>query len=175
MCILLNRRAPCVVVVVVQTRCKDEMFIHDAARDAPNYGGRVPGPVPEYRAQKNPPLTMSEHCNCGTTAVFCTPNYTAAVVAHNGHATTSPEFNRLQLWELGCLSTSARENCRTCKTAQQGHRPPCSATGNVHGQTNSLDHGDCLDGKMNDLWNSTTLSSNWGISMVCETMGSASA
>ena len=31
-----------VVVVVVQTRCNDEMFIHDAARDAPNYGGRVP-------------------------------------------------------------------------------------------------------------------------------------
>ena len=42
------------VVVVVQTRCNDEMFIHDAARDAPNYGGRVPvdtapGPVPVYR------------------------------------------------------------------------------------------------------------------------------
>ena len=47
------------VVVVVQTRCNDEMFIHDAARDAPIYGGRVPvdttpGPVPVYRALKNP-------------------------------------------------------------------------------------------------------------------------
>ena len=43
------------VVVVVQTRCNDEMFVHDAARDAPSYGGRVPvdtapGPVPMYRA-----------------------------------------------------------------------------------------------------------------------------
>ena len=76
--------------------------------DAPNCGGRVPvdtapGPAPVYRALKNPPLTMSEHCNCGTNAVFCTPNLTASVVAHNGHATTSLEFNELQLWELGCL------------------------------------------------------------------------
>ena len=48
-------RGVAVVVVVVQTRCNDEMFIHDAARDAPNYGGPVPvdtgaGPVPVYRA-----------------------------------------------------------------------------------------------------------------------------
>ena len=50
-----------VVVVVVQTRCNDEMFVHDAARDAPNYGSRVPvdtapGPVPVYRALKSLPL-----------------------------------------------------------------------------------------------------------------------
>ena len=55
------------VVVVVQTRCNDEMFIHDAARNAPNYGGRVPvdttpGPVPVYRASKNP------HSPCQSTA-----------------------------------------------------------------------------------------------------------
>ena len=30
---------------------------------------------------KKSPLTMSERCNCGTNAVFCTPNHTAAVVA----------------------------------------------------------------------------------------------
>ena len=49
-----------VVVVVVQTRCNDEVFIHDAARDAPNYGGRVPVdttacPVPMHRAPKSLP------------------------------------------------------------------------------------------------------------------------
>ena len=108
-----------VVVVVVHTRCNDETFIHDAARDAPNYGDRVPvdttpGPVPVYRALKK--NNMSEHCNCGTTAVICTPNHTAAVVAHNGHATTSPEFNELQLWELNCLLHNL--HVRTCKTAQ---------------------------------------------------------
>ena len=53
-----------VVVVVVQTRCNDEMFIHDAARDAPDYGGHVPvdttpGPVPVYRALKSNPISSS--------------------------------------------------------------------------------------------------------------------
>ena len=31
-----------VVVVVVRTGVQRRMFIHDDARDAPNYGGRVP-------------------------------------------------------------------------------------------------------------------------------------
>ena len=53
-----------VVVVVMQTRCDDEMFIHDAARDAPNYGDRVPvdttpGPVPVYKALKSHPISSS--------------------------------------------------------------------------------------------------------------------
>ena len=61
------------------------MFIHDDARDAPNYGGRVPvdttpGPVPVYRALKNPPRNSSNHgaktlsmsCNCGQTTVYPT-------------------------------------------------------------------------------------------------------
>ena len=46
------------MVVVVRTLCNDAMFLHDAARDAPNYGGRVPvdtapGPAPVCRALKN--------------------------------------------------------------------------------------------------------------------------
>ena len=123
---------PCVVVVVVvvQTRCNDEMFIHDAARDAPNYGGHVPvdttpGPVPVYRAQKKSPLTVSEHCNCGTNAVSSLRT-TRHLLLH----TTGMQQPVLSSTSCNCgsstvSSTSALENCRT---AQQGHRPPCSAT-----------------------------------------------
>ena len=48
-------------------------------------------------------------------------DHTAPVVAHNGHATTGPEFNELQLWELGCLLTDCT---RTCWTSQPGRRSP---------------------------------------------------
>ena len=100
--------------------------------DAPNYGGRVPvdtapGPVPVYRALKIP-LTMSEHCNCGTNAVFCTPNHTAPVIAHNGHAITNPKTTSCNGESSAVSSTPALENCRTCTKRS---RPPyqCTATG----------------------------------------------
>ena len=80
---------------------------------ASNHGGRVPvdmtpsalhlctGPL------KKSPLTVSQHCNCATVAVFCTLNHQAYVVAHNGHATTvsKQEYDELQLWDLDCLLT----------------------------------------------------------------------
>ena len=61
-----------VVVVVVQTRCNDEMFVHDAARDAPDYGGRVhrdtaPSPVPVCRALKNPHSPSQSAATAGQT------------------------------------------------------------------------------------------------------------
>ena len=100
----------------MQTSCNDEMFIHDAARDAPNHGG----PVPVYRA-----LKISTHrvraLQLRDQRSFCTPNHSAPVVVHNGHATTGPEFSELHLWELNCL-------LQVCTREQQGHRPPCSAT-----------------------------------------------
>ena len=49
--------------------------------------------------------------NCDRTST------TASVVAHNGHATTGPEFNELQLWELGCLLHDKTQRiCWTCTT-----------------------------------------------------------
>ena len=124
---------------------------------------------------------MSEHCNGGTSAVFCARKHPAPVVAHNGRVNdlVQARKRRVQLWELGCLSTSARENCRTCQTAQQGHRPPCSATGDAFGPTNSLDHGKLPlrhDGEVNLLVLHNReidhrIHAHWGISVVTRTMG----
>ena len=47
------------------------------------------------------------------------------------------------VWTMETASAQ-RRGSEPARPAQQGHRPPCPATGNVHGQTNSLDHGDCL-------------------------------
>ena len=53
------------------------MFICDAARDAPNYGGRVPvdtapGPVPVYRAFKKNPELIIEKMSCLRLKTSCT-------------------------------------------------------------------------------------------------------
>ena len=49
--------------------------------------------------------------NCARTST------TASVVALDGHATTGPEVNELQLWELGCLlHDRTRGICWTCTT-----------------------------------------------------------
>ena len=62
------------------------MFIHDDARDAPNYGGRVPvdttpGPVPACRALKRPHQLINAMMSCPTRR--------------------KPQ--RVQPWELDCL------------------------------------------------------------------------
>ena len=82
------------------------------------------------------PLSKSEHCNCGTGAVFCAPNHPAPVVAHNGRVNdlVQARKRRVQLWELGCLSTSARENCVGCDIVQADHAPEAGvAQGIFHG------------------------------------------
>ena len=51
-------------------------------------------------SQKSP-LSVSEHCNCGDSEVFCSLNPPATVVAHND------EFlNELQLWDHDCYHHS---------------------------------------------------------------------
>ena len=116
---------------MVQTRFYDEMFIHDAARDAPNYGSRVPvdttpDPVPVYRAPKN-----SSHSPCQSAATAGQTQFSALrTTRHLLLHTTGMQQPVLSSTGCNCgsstvSSTSALVNCRT---AQQGHRPPCSAT-----------------------------------------------
>ena len=114
----------------MQTRCNDEMFIHDAARDAPNYGDRVPvdttpGPVPMYRAPKNPHSPSQSAATAGQTQ-FSALRTSRHLLLH----TTGMQQPVLSSTGCNCgsstvSSTSALENCGT---AQQRHRPPCSAT-----------------------------------------------
>ena len=108
--------------VVLQTRCNDEMFIHDAARDAPNYGGRVPVDTDSQlctcvQGPKNHTLRVRA-LQLRNQRTYCTPNHSAPVVAHKEHATTRTV--RAQL-------SPPRLHSRTAG-AQRGHRPPCSAT-----------------------------------------------
>ena len=75
---------------------------------------------------------MSEHFNCETFEVFCTLNHQASVVAHNGHATTSPD--------CGSSAVSPHLHARTAGPVRPhnrdiGHR--VQQLGSVHGQTNS--------------------------------------
>ena len=156
---------------------------------APNYGSRVPvdtapGPVPVYRAQKIYPTSQlagptAGTCRCGKTATSTNVDElrhvidNTPVVAQNGHATTVQNSTSCNCGSSAVPSTSA-ENCRT---AQQGQRPPCSATvecpwsDEQFGPWNlPLRH----DGEMNlldlETGMSTTLYSNWGMSMVRRTV-----
>ena len=130
-------------------------------------------------------ITMST-CNWGISMVCKTMG--SRICATTGMSSTSGErndfLNEQELWENDGLIHNL--HVTTCTTTQQGHQPRVNELGNLYDPTDSQDPGKLPlrhDGEMNDLWNhttcttgtSTTLSSNWGISMVCETMGSASA
>ena len=114
---------------MVLTVCLDDVSVHATKSQAPNYGGRVPvdtapSPVPVYRALKKT-LTVSEHCNCETFAVFLHSEPPGSVIAHNGHATTlsMQEYDELQLWDLdGFLTNCTQGSCWTCTP---GRRTPC--------------------------------------------------
>ena len=97
--------------------CRCRISVDNASLNAPNYGGRVPvdtvpGPVPVYRALKNPPRnssnlsakTLSMSCNCGETTVFPT--------RQRACQRPCPDHQELQLSAVS--STTALENSWTC-------------------------------------------------------------
>ena len=105
---------------------------------------------------------MSEHCNCGTSAVFCAPNHAAPVVAHNGRV--NDLVQRSTSCDCGSSALSPRRVHRQLR--------------NLHGQR---DHGDQLcvaTGKMTTCGTRTTcttgtsitLKTYWGISSVRRTV-----
>ena len=111
-------------------------------------------------------------CRCGNTATstnvdelrHVTDN--TPVVAHKRHATTVQNSTSCNCGSSAVSSTSALENSRT---AQQGHRPPCSATVECpwsderfgpwnlplrhDGEVNLLDHNRDVENRVQQLGN----------------------
>ena len=153
-----------VVVVVIRTVCKTNVFVDKRQRmhlimGAVSLWTRPPALYLCTGPQKKP-------THRAKSAATETPNHTAPVVVHNGHATTSPEFKAAT---VGAQPSPPRLHSRTAGPHNRdiGHR--VQQTWNVHGQTDSLDHGTCLcatTGKRTcstcTTGTSITVHSNWG-------------
>ena len=130
----------------------------------------APGPVPVYKVLKNPhsqcqstatagppqfsalrttrqlslhttgvqqPVLSSINCNCGSSAV--SPRLHARTAGPHWECRWSNE--QCGPWNLP-LRHDGEENLLNLQYRDIGHR--VEQLGNVHSQTNSLDHGDCL-------------------------------
>ena len=114
-----------VVVVVVRTSVYRRMFLHDPARDAPNWGARSP----ERKLSATPPPLPRPHGGGQPGPVLCTGPY---IHRHNsrlckitGTSNTVDELRNVIDQGICCCTQ------RTCNNLHSKRRPPyqCTATG----------------------------------------------